>query len=102
MVAVWIRLLELPIEFYALCVLKEIGNAIGPVLQIDSSTTVKARGRYAKICVQIDLNKPLVQQILLKGQIQDIQYEGINSLYFSWASGTSTRKLSLHDEGGHI
>nr|POE84935.1 uncharacterized protein CFP56_64328 [Quercus suber] len=83
MVAVWIRFPELPIEFYALCVLKEIGNAIGPVLWIDSNTAAGARGRYARICVQIDLNKPLVRQILLKGQIQDIQYEGINSLCFS-------------------
>ena len=32
MVAIWIRLPELPIEFYALCFLKEIGNAVGPVL----------------------------------------------------------------------
>ena len=51
MVAVWIRLFELPIEFYALCVLKEIGNAIGPMLRIDSNTTVEARGRYARIYV---------------------------------------------------
>ena len=83
MVAVWIRLPELPIEFYALCVLKEIGSAIGPVLRIDLNTAAEARGRYARICVQIDLNKPLVRQILLEGQIQDIQYEGINSLCFS-------------------
>nr|XP_023901446.1 uncharacterized protein LOC112013276 [Quercus suber]POF20505.1 hypothetical protein CFP56_63171 [Quercus suber] len=67
MVAVWIRFPELPIEFYALCVLKEIGNAIGPVLRIDSNTAAGARGRYARICVQIDLNKPLVRQILLEG-----------------------------------
>ena len=83
MVAIWIRLPELHIEFYALCVLKEIGSAIGSVLRIDSNTAAEARGRYARICVQIDLNKPLVRQILLEGQIQDIQYEGINSLCFS-------------------
>ena len=83
MVAIWIRLPKLHIEFYALCVLKEIGSAIGSVLRIDSNTAAEARGRYARICVQIDLNKPLVRQILLEGQIQDIQYEGINSLCFS-------------------
>ena len=60
-----------------------IGSAIGPVLRIDSNTATEARGRYARICVQIDLNKPLVRQILLEGQIQDIQYERINSLCFS-------------------
>ena len=38
-VAVWVRLSELPIEFYDASVLKEIGSVIGPVLRIDSYTT---------------------------------------------------------------
>ncbi|XP_050254820.1 uncharacterized protein LOC126700653 [Quercus robur] len=83
MVAVWIRLPELPIEYYELSVLREVGNTIGPVLRIDSNTTTKVRGRYACICVQVDLNKPLVQKILLEGWVQEIQYEGINTLCFS-------------------
>ena len=37
-VAVWVRFPELPIEFYDMEVLKEIGSAIGPVLRIDSYT----------------------------------------------------------------
>ena len=37
MVAVWIRLPELPFEYYDLGVLREIGNAIGPVLRVDSN-----------------------------------------------------------------
>lgn len=83
LVAVWVRLPELPFEYYELTVLKEIGNAIGPVLRIDSNTASEARGRFAKICVQIDLDKPLVNQILLEGFVQDIQYEGVHSLCFS-------------------
>ena len=42
--AVWIRLPELPFEYYEIEVLKEIGNAIGPVLRIDSNTAFEARG----------------------------------------------------------
>lgn len=68
-VAMWIKLPELPFEYYELEVLKEIGNAIGPVLQIDSKTASKAKGHYARICVQVDLNKPLSRQILLEGLI---------------------------------
>ena len=37
-VVVWARLLELPIEYYELCVLKSIGSALGPVLRIDTQT----------------------------------------------------------------
>ena len=35
-VAIWVRLLGLPIGFYALEVLENIGSAIRPVLRIDS------------------------------------------------------------------
>ncbi|KAK9991239.1 hypothetical protein SO802_026224 [Lithocarpus litseifolius] len=34
--AVWVRLNELPVEYYDATVLWEIGNAIGPVLKIDA------------------------------------------------------------------
>ncbi|XP_050242300.1 uncharacterized protein LOC126691288 [Quercus robur] len=83
LVAVWLRLPELPFEFYDPGFLKEIGSAIGPVLQVDSQMATEARGRYARICVQVDLNKPLIRSILLEGMIQEIQYEGINTLCFS-------------------
>ncbi|KAK9995899.1 hypothetical protein SO802_020585 [Lithocarpus litseifolius] len=56
LVAVWIRLPELPFEYYELDVLKEIGNTIGPVLRINLNTVSEARGWYARICVQIDLS----------------------------------------------
>ncbi|XP_075652007.1 uncharacterized protein LOC142622427 [Castanea sativa] len=48
-VAVWIRLPKLPFEYYEIEVLKEIGNAIGPVLRIDSNTTSEARG-FRSLC----------------------------------------------------
>ena len=55
-IAVWIRLNELPIEYYEAQNLKQIGLTIGIVLRIDTHTTVKARGRYARLCVQLDMN----------------------------------------------
>lgn len=82
-VAVWVRLPELPFEYYEPCVLQEIGAAIGLVLRIDANTATGVRGRFARICVQIDLSKPLTRKILLEGVVQEVQYEGINALCFS-------------------
>lgn len=62
-VAEWVRLLELPIEFYDLAVLKEIGSVIGPVLRMDSFTVSGSRGSYARLCVQVDLEKPLINVV---------------------------------------
>ena len=48
--AVWVRLPELPIEFYDASVLKEIGSVIGPVLRIDSYTALETRGVCKIMC----------------------------------------------------
>ena len=77
-IAVWVRLPELPIEFYDAMVLKEIGSALGPVLRIDSFTATSSKGSYARLCIQVDLDKPLKIGRLK----QRVMYEGISSLCF--------------------
>ena len=44
-VTVWIRLNELPIEFYNAEALYQIGKAIGNVLRVDTHTAFETRGR---------------------------------------------------------
>lgn len=51
-VAVWVRLPELPIEYYDNEVVTKIGSAIGPMLRIDSNTAIEARGRFVRICLR--------------------------------------------------
>ncbi|XP_075665018.1 uncharacterized protein LOC142634603 [Castanea sativa] len=82
-IAIWVHLLELPIEYYDISVLKDIGKAIGPVLRIDTHTAAETRGRFARICVQINLDKPLIKLLKIGGIEQIMQYEGINSMCFS-------------------
>lgn len=50
---------------YDACVLREIGNAIRPMLKVDVNMASRMRGRYACICVQIDLSKPLIIMVLI-------------------------------------
>ena len=82
-IAVWVRLHELPLELYEMEVLKQIGEAIGRVLRIDSHTAMEARGRYARLCIQLDVNKPLINTILIGRFEQAVVYEGLNKLCFS-------------------
>ena len=83
-VAVWVSFPELPIEFYDMEVLKEIGCVIGPVLHIDSYTATGSRGSYARLCIQIDLEKPLINSIRIGRLVQQVKYEGISSLCFCY------------------
>ena len=62
--------------------MKEIGSAIGPVLRIDSYTAAGSRGSYARLCIQIDLDKPLIKSIRIGRLVQQVKYEGISSLCF--------------------
>ena len=81
-VAVWVRLPELPIEFYDTSMLKEIGSVIGPVLRIDSYTASETRGGYVRLFVQIDLEKPLINSIRVGRLVQRVLYKDISSLCF--------------------
>ena len=72
---VWIRLNELPIEYYHAEALLQIGKAIGNVLRVDTHTASKSRGRFARLCVQVDVEKPLVTAILIGKREQSVCYE---------------------------
>ena len=82
-VAVWIRLNALPIEYYNSEALLKIGKSIGNVLRVDTHTANEARGRFARLCVQVDVDKPLVTAVLIGKFEQPVCYEGIQKLCFS-------------------
>ena len=81
-IAVWIRLNELPIEYYNAEALQHIGRAIGNVLRVDTFTATEARGRFARLCMQIDVEKPLVTAVMIGKLEQEVSYEGIQKLCF--------------------
>uniref|UniRef100_A0A2N9ICX1 DUF4283 domain-containing protein n=1 Tax=Fagus sylvatica TaxID=28930 RepID=A0A2N9ICX1_FAGSY len=58
--AVWACLPELPIELYDTNILRRIGNQLGSLLKVDARTMDNERGRFARLCVQIDLEQPLI------------------------------------------
>nr|POE69940.1 uncharacterized protein CFP56_57744 [Quercus suber] len=82
-VALWIKLNELPIEYYNSEALQIIGNTIGRVLRIDMHTANESRRRFARPCIQVDIEKPLNTTILIGGKEHAISYEGIQNLCFS-------------------
>ena len=49
---------------------------------MDTHTTSEMRGRFAKLCVQVDVIKPVAMAILIGKFEQPICYEGIHKLCF--------------------
>ncbi|GKV25513.1 hypothetical protein SLEP1_g34945 [Rubroshorea leprosula] len=79
---IWARLPELPTEFYDPETLIRIGNKIGNLLRVDAHTIHHTRGQYARLCVQVDINKPLITHVRIGKHKQRVLYEGIQTLCF--------------------
>jgi len=62
--------------------LHKIGQKIGRVIKIDSTTENMERGQYTRLCVEVDLTKPLLSKFRLNGRIWGIQYEGLKMICF--------------------
>ena len=62
--------------------MQHIGKTLGNVLRVDTFTAFESRGRFARLCIQIDVDKPLITTILLGKLEQLILYEGIQRFCF--------------------
>ncbi|XP_050222758.1 uncharacterized protein LOC126672849 [Mercurialis annua] len=78
----WIRLPRMPIHYYNKKVLRHIGAMVGKVIKIDYCTEAAERGKFARIAVELDLNKPLVSQFRLDGNVQFVEYECLPRICF--------------------
>ena len=75
--AVWIHLEQLPIEYYHPKFLKHVGHKLGKLFKIDAITSATIRGRYTRICVQLDMTNPLPKHVKIRSFWQDIVYENL-------------------------
>ncbi|KAF7839850.1 uncharacterized protein G2W53_008332 [Senna tora] len=80
--AAWVHLPDLPIELYDINFLSTLGNHIGKVIRIDVKTTQQLRGKYARLCVELDLEEPLLSQYCVHGMPRKIEYEGLHFICF--------------------
>lgn len=77
----WIRLPQLPLNLYTPFVIKGLGDTISKYIDIDEKTATRTNPAYARLCLELDLLKPLplkvwIGTILNKGFWQNIVIEG--------------------------
>jgi len=63
---VWIRLLELPEEYWMEQTLWEIASALGTPLVIDNATSKRLFGHYARILVDMDFSRKIFHEIVVE------------------------------------
>ncbi|XP_019199070.1 PREDICTED: uncharacterized protein LOC109192823 [Ipomoea nil] len=82
-VLVWVRFPDIPIEYFDDEFLKKIGKTVGRPVKIDTATSLASKGKFARICLEIDISKPLESKFVLNFEEWPIEYEGIHSICFS-------------------
>ncbi|XP_057417008.1 uncharacterized protein LOC130711420 [Lotus japonicus] len=76
----WIRIPGLNVSFYDESYLMSAARVIGKPIRLDKNTLKAERGRFARICVEVDLDKPVVGKVCLENYWYKIEYEGLHVL----------------------
>ena len=77
---VWIRLANIPINFYHKSILMGIAKGLGKPVKVDLTTLNFERARFARICVEVNLRKPLKGSIVINGDRYFVSYEGLSQI----------------------
>lgn len=64
---VWIRFPGLNLVYYDESFLLAMALAVGRPVKVDRNTLKVERGRFARICIEVDLTQPVVGKVWLKG-----------------------------------
>jgi len=59
----WIRFPRLPWEFWEAEYIAELLKCVGSVARIDQNTLLRLKGKFARVCVNIEVTKPLPGRI---------------------------------------
>lgn len=81
-VAVWVRLPRLPGDYYDRKFFFSLGNKIGKAIKVDEMTLRRERTMFARLCVEVDLNAPLLPSYIVDGNALKIEYEGLHLICF--------------------
>ncbi|CAN1796991.1 hypothetical protein LINPERHAP1_LOCUS21102 [Linum perenne] len=76
----WVRLPKLPIQYFNSLAVHRIGNTIGRTVRLDLATSEGSRCRYARVCVEIDLTKPLLGKYMIEDRVLKIEYESLENV----------------------
>ncbi|KAJ8898805.1 hypothetical protein K2173_007230 [Erythroxylum novogranatense] len=82
MAVVWIRLPEMPLQYYPEDIIRPLGEAVGKVIRVDYNTSELQRGRFAQLAIIVDLDKPLVPKFYIDGEEFSVEYENLDNICF--------------------
>lgn len=101
------RISRLPIEYYDDRFLLFICYQIGKTIKVDRNMLTWERGEYARLSIQVDLTKPLLDMFSIKGRNYNVEYEGLHLLCLTsghfghYTEGCMKKACGTHETGKH-
>ncbi|XP_013633708.1 PREDICTED: uncharacterized protein LOC106339442 [Brassica oleracea var. oleracea] len=77
---VWVRLTNIPVNFYHRSILMGIAKGLGKPVRVDMTTLNFERAMFARICVEVNLAKTLKGTMLINGERYFVAYEGLSEI----------------------
>ncbi|KAL8465781.1 hypothetical protein ACS0TY_035037 [Phlomoides rotata] len=78
-VQAWIRILELPLEYWNKHIIIALASAVGTVIKIDERTMNRTMGRFARVLVELDLKHDREETLMFEREghcsFVSVQYE---------------------------
>lgn len=77
---VWICFLGLNPIYYDNSILLALAFAIGTPIKVDINTKYVKRGRFTRVCIEVDLTKPVMGRVWMKVYWYQVQYVGLHQI----------------------
>ncbi|GKV48717.1 hypothetical protein SLEP1_g55521 [Rubroshorea leprosula] len=85
--AVWVKLHGVPIVCFHEAICLYLGSKIGRPIKVDPTTLLAARGKFARVCIEVDLSQPLPSSVdldleELPQSLISVEFEGLHKICF--------------------
>ncbi|GLT39747.1 hypothetical protein SLA2020_139220 [Shorea laevis] len=86
-IAVWVKLHGVPIVCYHEAICLYLGSKIGKPIKVDPTTLLATRGKFARVCIEVDLSQQLPSSVDLDLEdlpqsIIPVEFEGLHKICF--------------------
>ncbi|XP_039053191.1 uncharacterized protein LOC120195170 [Hibiscus syriacus] len=71
-----------PYKYYTKSLFRVIAGALGKIVKIDYNTTEGKHGRFVRLAIVVNLERPLIPGIRIDGRYQVVEYEGLPTICY--------------------
>lgn len=79
-ISIWAQFQNLHVEYFHNDALFKLAQAIGRPIKMDFHTSELTRGRYARVCIEVDTSKRLPPYVRINSFKQEVAYE-LNAIF---------------------